>query len=227
MKRTIKTGMILLMLIILILTLTSNVSAYTAKTSLSTDATLKEGETITIKFKLSSLDLGNGVDALQAKLEYDESVFESITSTDILGTNGWSMNGYSTNSKKFTATRSSLMTTDGDVIAVSLKVKSGITAKTTKVTMKDIIVSGGQADNGGTGDVELSDASVTINAPQSSNNVNVDKTNTTVTNKTDTTQTQKPTLPKTGITPITVIAIIALAAIAIISFILYKKNSLE
>ena len=233
MKRILKTAIIMSILIALIV-ITTSVSAYTASASLKTSSTLIEGDFVTVTLNLSNLDLGEGIDALVATLDYDETIFETVVQDNIAGVNSWVVNGYSTSSKKFTATRSSKFTTAGDIVTIKLKVKSAITAKSAKVSLNNIQVSGGAVSDGGTGDVNLNNASVIINANSESTTdntvVNNTTTNTTTNKNTtlkDNTVTSKTTLPKTGIGQYGIVAIVIVAIAGIFSYVLYKKTSKE
>ena len=53
---------------------------------------LNEGEEITITLELSNIKMGqDGINTFGGKLEYDENVFEKITSDDISSQNNWSI----------------------------------------------------------------------------------------------------------------------------------------
>ena len=93
---------------------------------------------------------------------------------------------------------------------------------------KDITASGGRVSDGGTGDITVNNASVTISKTKdaSSNSETPTPTPSTTTNNTtikDTTTTKKTTLPKTGLGQAGVIAIVVVAIIGIFSYALYKK----
>ena len=53
---------------------------------------LNEGEEITITLELSDIKMGqDGINTFGGKLEYDENVFEKVTSDDISSQNNWSI----------------------------------------------------------------------------------------------------------------------------------------
>ena len=53
---------------------------------------LNEGEEITITLELSEIKMGqDGINTFGGKLEYDENVFEKVTSDDISSQNNWSI----------------------------------------------------------------------------------------------------------------------------------------
>ena len=143
-----------------------------------------------------------------------------------------------------TVLKNSKVTKGETVLTITLKVKSTISVKSTTVTLKDIVVSGGRVQDGGTGDINVNNASVTINADSdaisknentisntttTTTTTNSSKTNTTKQNTTlkDNTVTKKTTLPKTGIGQSGVIAIVVIAIVGTFSYVLYKKTSKE
>ena len=139
-----------------------------------------------------------------------------------------------------TAVKNSKVTKGETVLTITLKVKSTLSVKSTTVTLKDIVVSGGRVQDGGTGDINVNNASVTINADSDaiSKNENTISNTTTTTNTTtnttkqnttlkDNTVTKKTTLPKTGIEQGGVIAIVVIAIVGTFSYVLYKKTSKE
>ena len=142
-----------------------------------------------------------------------------------------------------TVLKNSKVTKGETVLTITLKVKSTLSVKSTTVTLKDIVVSGGRVQDGGTGDISVNNASVTINADSdaisknenttsnttTTNTTNSSKTNTTKQNTIlkDNTVTKKSTLPKTGIGQSGIIAIVVIAVVGIFCYVLYKKISKE
>ena len=136
---------------------------------------------------------------------------------------------------------------------LSLKVKDNISVDSTTITLKDVVVSGGRVSDGGTGDITVNNASVTISkdkdaSSSTSNTTNTGSNttgNTTTSNSStssknnttgnasknttikDNTVTSKNTLPKTGIEQYGIVAIVVVAIVAIFSYVLYKKTSKE
>lgn len=230
MERFTKAFATILTIILLIVCISIPVNAYSATASLTTTSKLTAGDTVTVNFNLSNLDVGSGIDALEAKLEYDKSILE--TSEDqIVGANSWKVQGYNADTNKFTALRNNLFTTAGNVITITFKVKSGISATSTKVSLTGIVVSGGTE----TSDIPVESASVTIEA----STTNTDQTPTptptpsptplpTTTTKENTavkdnTKTKNTALPKAGVNSIIVLVIVAVAIIAMFSYIIYKR----
>lgn len=210
---------IVIAMIVMMITISTIVNAadvnYSVGMSLTSSSKLKAGDTVTIKVNLTSIDAGNGIDAIEATINYDANVFEDITSADITASNDWTPS-YAESSKRLTLLKNSKVTSPETVLTITLKVRDVINVDSTKVTLKEIIASGGISNLGGTGDIAVNDISVTLSKEQ---------TSTTPTNNIikDNTTTAKPTLPQTGIAQYSVIAIVVVAIIAIASYIAYKK----
>lgn len=217
--------------------------------SLSSSSKLKAGDTVTVTMSLGNIDAGNGIDTITAELNYDKNVFETVETSNLIASNSWTPT-YASSTNMLTVLKNSKVTKGETVLTITLKVKSTLSVKSTTVTLKDIVVSGGRVQDGGTGDINVNNASVTINADSDAvsknentisntttgtntttvtNTTNTSKTNTTKQNTTltDNTVTKKTTLPKTGIEQGGVIAIVVIAIVGTFSYVLYKKTSKE
>lgn len=220
---------------------------YSVGILLNSNSKLKEGDTVTISLNLTSVNAGNGIDTITAAIQYDESVFEPIKKSNFVSED-WSVS-YSATSKMITLIKDSKVTAPETVATINLKVKSSISVESTTITLKEIIASGGRVVDGGTGDITVNNAIVTLNKekdadsntqepqPQpkpennttgsgttgNNNSANDNKNNNVTTTKRDNTKTTKTTLPKAGMAEYIPIAIIIIAIIAIFSYVLYKK----
>lgn len=207
--------------------------------SLSSSSKLKAGDTVTVTMSLGNIDAGNGIDTITAELNYDKNVFETVETSNLIASNSWTPT-YASSTNMLTVLKNSKVTKGETVLTITLKVKSTLSVKSTTVTLKDIVVSGGRVQDGGTGDISVNNASVTINADSDavSKNENTISNTTTTTNTTtnttkqnttlkDNTVTKKTTLPKTGIKQGGVIAIVVIAIVGTFSYVLYKKTSKE
>ena len=207
--------------------------------TLSSNSKLKAGDTVTVTMSLGNIDAGNGIDTITAELNYDKNVFETVETSNLIASNSWTPT-YASSTNMLTAVKNSKVTKGETVLTITLKVKSTLSVKSTTVTLKDIVVSGGRVQDGGTGDINVNNASVTINADSDaiSKNENTISNTTTTTNTTtnttkqnttlkDNTVTKKTTLPKTGIEQGGVIAIVVIAIVGTFSYVLYKKTSKE
>ena len=207
--------------------------------TLSSNSKLKAGDTVTVTMSLGNIDAGNGIDTITAELNYDKNVFETVETSNLIASNSWTPT-YASSTNMLTVLKNSKVTKGETVLTITLKVKSTLSVKSTTVTLKDIVVSGGRVQDGGTGDINVNNASVTINADSDaiSKNENTISNTTTTTNTTtnttkqnttlkDNTVTKKTTLPKTGIKQGGVIAIVVIAIVGTFSYVLYKKTSKE
>ena len=138
-----------------------------------------------------------------------------------------------------TALKNEKVKTSETVFSITLKVKSSISVDSTKVTLKNIVVSGGIVANGGTGDINVNDISVTISKAKAAESTTENTTkndeitiskneNKTTGSKTKNTvakdnTTAKKTLPKTGLQEYGVIAIVVVAIVGTFSYFVYKR----
>ena len=226
-----------IMALIVVISTISN--AASVGMSLSSNSKLKAGDTVTVTMSLGNIDAGNGIDTITAELNYDKNVFETVETSNLIASNSWTPT-YASSTNMLTVLKNSKVTKGETVLTITLKVKSTLSVKSTTVTLKDIVVSGGRVQDGGTGDISVNNASVTINADSdaiSKNENTISNTTTTTTTTTNTTKqnttlkdntvTKKTTLPKTGIEQGGVIAIVVIAIVGTFSYVLYKKTSKE
>ena len=238
MKTKLKTLLtVSIMALIVVISTISN--AASVGMTLSSNSKLKAGDTVTVTMSLGNIDAGNGIDTITAELNYDKNVFETVETSNLIASNSWTPT-YASSTNMLTVLKNSKVTKGETVLTITLKVKSTLSVKSTTVTLKDIVVSGGKVQDGGTGDINVNNASVTINADSDaiSKNENTISNTTTTTNTTtnttkqnttlkDNTVTKKTTLPKTGIKQGGVIAIVVIAIVGTFSYVLYKKTSKE
>ena len=238
MKTKLKT-LIKVSIMALIVVISTISNAASVGMTLSSNSKLKAGDTVTVTMSLGNIDAGNGIDTITAELNYDKNVFETVETSNLIASNSWTPT-YASSTNMLTAVKNSKVTKGETVLTKTLKVKSTLRDKSTTVTLKDIVVSGGRVQDGGTGDINVNNASVTINADSDaiSKNENTISNTTTTTNTTtnttkqnttlkDNTVTKKTTLPKTGIEQGGVIAIVVIAIVGTFSYVLYKKTSKE
>lgn len=236
MKTKLKT-LITVSIMALIVVISTISNAASVGMTLSSNSKLKAGDTVTVTMSLGNIDAGNGIDTITAELNYDKNVFETVETSNLIASNSWTPT-YASSTNMLTVVKNSKVTKGETVLTITLKVKSTLSVKSTTVTLKDIVVSGGRVQDGGTGDISVNNASVTINADSDAisknenttgNTTNSSKTNTTKQNTTlkDNTVTKKTTLPKTGIGQSGVIAIVVIAIVGTFSYVLYKKTSKE
>ena len=222
--------------LIAILAISTMVSAYSVGMTLTSSSKLKEGENVVVNVNLGTIDAGNGIDTIAAKLVYDTNVFEVVNASSFASSTGWTMS-YAESTNMLTGVKNSKVTSGEVVCTITLKVKDSISKDSTTITLNNITVSGGRVQDGGTGDIIVNDASVKISkakepvSEQSETPTNkraeTPATTTTTAAKKDTTVNSTSVLPKTGINNTVVIAILSIALVGIGSFVVYKKMSKE
>ena len=122
--------------------------------SLTSDSKLVAGETVVVNVNLTSAG-DSGVNGISTKLDYDTSIFEEVK---MAGVNDWFA---------YLASSTNIATIELDTITnspvqmatITLKVKEGVTAKSTTITIKNVKAT----DSNNT--ISVADASVTIYAP--------------------------------------------------------------
>lgn len=225
-------SIIAIALIMMIIALCTGVNAatnYSVGMSLTSNSKLNAGDTVTVNVNLTSVNAGNGIDTITAELNYDTNVFEAISSSSFTTSSGWKSPSYAAATKMLTVQKDSKVKAAETVFTISFKVKSTVNVDSTTISLKDITASGGRVSDGGTGDITVNNASVTISKTKdasSNTETPVTPTTNTTTNNTtvkDSTTTKKSTLPKTGLGQAGVVAIVVVAIIGIFSYALYKK----
>lgn len=98
---------------------------------------LNEGEEITITLELSDIKMGqDGINTFGGKLEYDENVFEKVTSDDVSSQNNWSIayNDEETAKKgTFLATINTGTSKNQVIGIIKLKVKTNLKSQDTEI----------------------------------------------------------------------------------------------
>lgn len=253
MNRTKKMKILLLILVISIMVcLSGTVNAATVKMTLTSDSQLVAGDTVVVNLKISEINAGDGIDAIAGTLDYDKNVFEEVTEDSFEGKNKWNVGIYSTDTQMFTVLKSSKVNLPTDVLTITLRVKDSATVDSSTIQIKDITASGGAVADGGTGDIDVETAKVTISKKitpppttnetvnetvnetanevvnETTNEVNGGNTNTNVNTNKVTTNTIKNEstgkLPQTGEDDIAIIiGISIIAVISIVAFIKYRN----
>lgn len=122
-----KLYVVFIMILILINILAINVSALSFTTSMTPNNTkIDAGNEVVVSVKLSSLVVGdNGINIFTATLGYDADVFETLTETNIEGSNDW-QTAYNSGTGKVTLTKTSYVNSDQEIMQITLKVKSDV-----------------------------------------------------------------------------------------------------
>lgn len=200
---------------------------------------LNEGEEITITLELSEIKMGqDGINTFGGKLEYDENVFEKVTSDDISSQNNWSIayNDEETAKKgTFLATINTGTSKNQVIGIIKLKVKTNLKSQDTEIKFTSLSsvaedtvklddqtlkfsVTGTVVPDDDKKDDKNNTVENTIVIGNVTNDIEVVENTITVDN------TQSNTnLPQTGELDV-VIAVLALGLIAVVSYIQIKRN---
>ena len=218
---------ILVLIVMLIASISTIVSAHSVTMSLSSSSKLKEGSTVVVKVNLGTIDAGDGIDTIVGQLDYNKNVFEVLDASSITAENNW-VPTFAPSTNMITLIKTSKTTAGEAVLTITFKVKADISDDSTKISLKDITASGGRVADGGTGDIDVADASVVISREveqqqpveqKPAEQQPVVQTNTVVKDNT----VIKAKLPKTGIDTMGLIAIAVVAIVGTVCFIVYKK----
>ena len=211
---------------------------------------LNEGEEITITLELSEIKMGqDGINTFGGKLEYDENVFEKVTSDDISSQNNWSIayNDEETAKKgTFLATINTGTSKNQVIGIIKLKVKTNLKSQDTEIKFtslssvaEDTVKLDDQTLKFSVTGTVVPDDDKKDDDKKDDDNKKDDKNNTVentivignVTNDIEVVEntitvdnTQSNTkLPQTGELDVA-IAVLALALIAVVSYIQIKRN---
>ncbi|MFR2535240.1 MAG: cohesin domain-containing protein [Clostridia bacterium] len=218
-----------------------DVKVETASTNIAKDQTA-----VTLYLKLGNYS-GDGVLGYEGTLHYDKTVFESAT---IKGLNDWETPDYEETTGKFLSTTKKAKA-NTNIAEITLKLKRGTTAKTTKVSMNDFIISDGTEEANINQSITYT---LLANQVEENKNENADKntntiptnivvnTNTVLNGKTNTSSNitvesisanQKDqtlagtTIPQTGSGMGAVLTIVGIFIIGLIAYIRYRLIPLK
>ena len=181
----------IIIVLIAIVTLPTFASTYTVKITAKDSTQIIRGDVVTFIVSISNIDKEHGVGAISGKIEYNQSVFETIKTDNIDSGEGWgtiSFNDIETSSEygSFVTERSSgdLATADNELMIITAKVKSNATLGNTTIQITNLSASDGNND------LFTEDAVLTLIVKDTSsgdnNNTNNDDTNNDDTNNDDT-----------------------------------------
>ena len=229
MKKTLKT--IVLMAIIMIILSIANISnaySFNAELSKSTDK-LDPGTEVKVTLNLSNIDMNTGIQSIKVGKITVGDAFENITSSSFSSTS-W-MPTYSNGGLVLMS--GTPVTNAGNVVTLTLKVKSGNTLTSSTVTFQDIVASAGTS----TGDIKIDKRTVTIGAQDDNSNDtpytpvtnNNDKQNVPANKAKNTISSSKTTAKRIlnagDTTTIIIASVVAIVAIVgCLGFIKYAKN---
>jgi len=212
---------------------------------------VNKGGEVKVTFKLSSISVDGGINAITAVLKYDEDVL-SIKEADVKGMNDWSKT-FNEENGKLAFDKSDATTEDEEVATFTFKVADSTQATTSTIKLVSIEGANSSLNEG----VKISDISTTITigsgggitsspttsaspsqsqssrpsestAPTTSSSVKPSSSSTTssssMVSPSGTSSTNGGTMPNTGSEQSYVLPLVALIAIlGTVSFINYKK----
>lgn len=163
MKR--KLSVVFLIIAVLISALVIDVNAESFSTSLTASKNqIAPSEDVIITISVSNLNVGDqGISGFSATFNYDTTVFETVTDSNMEGMNSWSPT-YSTGTNTITLKKNSFVNKDEDMLQITLKAKSNVAeGKSGTVALSKVSVSGSDDNFNG------SDVSTTISIGRNSN----------------------------------------------------------
>lgn len=172
---------ILLIVFILLIIMTEQTSAVTPTFSIKLEAektSALQGEEITITLKLENItNMNTGLYACFAEIEYDETYFEVLDSSDLVGEGTWSSPTYNPENNQFITDSNTGIKIDGDVLSITFKVKANAPLGTTSIRVKNFQASEGEIDLNANNDATIN-IEITETEENNGNNDNNSNDNT-------------------------------------------------
>ncbi len=147
MRKIVKISLILLSIMLMV------TKVYAVSCNMELQATKKNDE-IVVEVAITNIDTPQGIIAFEAILEYDKSV---LSLEGMKGQNSWAEPSYNDKNGKFNMLRSDLINSPEKILQITFKIINP-NAQDTKVTLKNVSVSGGTT----TGDVAVPTLTKTI-----------------------------------------------------------------
>ena len=228
------------------------VYALSFTTTITTDTTtVPESKEFTVKVKVSNLDVGeNGINQFNGYLEYDATLFETITEASIEGLNGW-VASYTPDNKRIQLLNTTFVKNDSEVFQITFKTKTDILGKEGKIELKRITASNSETEINATDistKITIGNVSAPVDPLQNTTNtlntnilnIDVNTTNTNTENTNTNTNTENTNvvppqnnmvggnntvqeIPHTGAEDTLVQILFVVALITIISYIRYYR----
>lgn len=177
-----KLVVIAIMLILVITSLVTTVSAASFTATMTPSATtVAESNELVVTIRVSNLDVGStGINTFEGVLSYSTQVFETLSDDSIDGNNGWQPT-YNQDTGKIMLYKQGFLNEDADVLQITFKTKTNVSGKTGDIKLTDIKAS----NSGETIEANSISTRITIgSAPTGENLGNSSATNTnTNTNK--------------------------------------------
>lgn len=196
----------------------------------------------TISIKVSNLDVGeNGINTISGILDYDETVFETISDSSFDGINAWT-HTYNSDTKKITLIKNTFVKTEEQVLQITFKTRSELTDGTVgQIKLTEIVASNSESE------ITASDISTSItigqevntntgNTSNNAGNLLIVPTNNTVRNKpvnniispvVNKTNTSEDDMPHTGVEDTVIYFLVAAVILAMVFYIKFEKVNKE
>ena len=142
MKKTIKIILILLIITSFIIPIGRAIATEenNVKVILESGDKLEAGKEITVAIKIS--EITQNIDTVIGVLEYDKDIFEEIIEDDMTPQGKWQYPTYNSADGIFIIERKDSTNVEETIMKIRLKVKDGVTATNTKITLSDIEIAG-------------------------------------------------------------------------------------
>ena len=163
-----------------IMTTTIYAATPTFSTQLTADKTsVTRSSEITVTLKLKDFaNMGDGLYACFAELEYDKNYFEELTATSLKGAGTWSTPTFNPANNQLTTDSGTGVKTESEVFTVTFKVKADAPIGTTNIRVKNFQASEGDADLNANNDATITVRVVEENTTNDDNNNNGQNNNT-------------------------------------------------
>lgn len=106
-----------------------------------------KGQSVTLVVGVNNLDVGaNGLNTFLTTIEYDKSVFNTLTTDDVKSLNGWDSPTYNPDNGMILTAKGSFVNSESDILQITLTTKQTAPTGNTTVTFKDVEASNSQTD---------------------------------------------------------------------------------
>lgn len=175
-----KLVVIAIMLILVITSLVTTVSAASFTATMTPSATtVAESNELVVTIRVSNLDVGStGINTFEGVLSYSTQVFETLSDDSIDGNNGWQPT-YNQDTGKIMLYKQGFLNEDADVLQITFKTKTNVSGKTGDIRLTDIKAS----NSGETIEANSISTRITIGTPSSGGDLGNTTGNNTNTNK--------------------------------------------
>ncbi|MCI8273737.1 MAG: hypothetical protein HFJ55_06630 [Clostridia bacterium] len=147
MRKLVSIIVTIILMISMLTTTTSYASTNVELALSSTSQKLYAEDTVVFTLKLDNMqEIKHGINAIQAKLEYNKDIFEEVKEINFKPLNGWEGVQYNQSNNEFVIYKKAGTTLKEDVVEISLKVRKNIKANVTNVEVTNMILSEGKED---------------------------------------------------------------------------------